>query len=58
MKLIKAKSKGVLKNVNVVLYSMKNINLIKESIKILEVQISYNMKIRDDLNFSKTIKNL
>ena len=37
---------------------MKNINLIKESIKILEVQISYNMKIRDDLNFSKTIKNL
>ena len=24
----------------------------------LEVQISYNMKVRDDLNFSKTIKNL
>ena len=50
--------KGVLKNVNVVLCGMKNINLTKESIKILGVHISYNEKIQDDLNFTKTIKNL
>ena len=37
---------------------MKNINLTKESIKILGVHISYNKKIQDDLNFTKTIKNL
>ena len=37
---------------------MKNINLTKESIKILEVHIFYNEKIQDDLNCTKTIKNL
>ena len=37
---------------------MKNINLTKESIKMLGVHISYNKKIEDDLNFTKTIKNL
>ena len=36
----------------------KNINLTKESIKILGVNISYNKKIQDDLNFSIAIKNL
>ena len=49
---------GVLKNINVALFGMKNINLTKESIKILEGRISYNTKIQDDLNFTKTIKNL
>ena len=37
---------------------MKNINLTKESINILGVHISYNKKIQDELNFTKTIKNL
>ena len=37
---------------------MKNINLTKESIKILGVYISYVKKIQDDMNFTKTIKNL
>ena len=49
---------GVLKNVNVALCDTKNINLTKESIKILGIHISCNKKIQDDLNFSKTIKNL
>ena len=49
---------GVLKNVNVVICGMKNINLPKGSIKILGVHVSYNKKIQDDLNFTKTIKNL
>ena len=49
---------GVLKNLNVALCGMKNINLTKESIKILEVHIFYNEKIQDDLNCTKTIKNL
>ena len=37
---------------------MKNINLAKESIKTLGVNISYNKKIQGDLNFTKTNKNL
>ena len=37
---------------------MKNINLTKENIKVLGVDISYNKKLQDDLNFTKTIKNL
>ena len=49
---------GVLKNVNVTLCGMKNISLAKESIKMLGVHISYNKKIQDDLNFTKTSKNL
>ena len=49
---------GVLKNVHVLLCGMKNINLTKESIKIMEVHISYNEKIQDNLNFTKTTKNL
>ena len=40
------------------LCGMKNINPTKESIKILGIHISYNKKIQDDLNFTKTIKNL
>ena len=49
---------GVLKNVNVALSGMKNTNLTKERIKILGVHTSYNKKIQDDFNFTKTIKNL
>ena len=49
---------GVLKNVNVALCGMKNSNPTKESAKNVDVHISYNQKIQDDLNFTKTIKNL
>ena len=49
---------GVLKNVNVALCGRKNINMTKESIKILEAHISYDKKNQDDLNFCKTIKKL
>ena len=52
---------GVLKNVNVAVCGTKNINLTKESIKILGVHISYNKKIHDELNFlnlSKTYVKL
>ena len=49
---------GVLKNVNVALCCMKSINLTKENIKVLGVHISYYKKVLDDLNFTKTIKNL
>ena len=48
---------GVLKNVNVVLCGMKDINLIKKRINILGVHISYNKKNQDNFNFTKTIKN-
>ena len=48
----------VLKNVNMALCGMKNINLTKESIKMLGVHSSYNKKIQDDLNFTKTVKTL
>ena len=37
---------------------MININLTKENIKVLGVDISCNKKAEDDLNFTKTIKNL
>ena len=40
---------GVLENKNVALCGMRNINLTKESMKILGVHISYNKKIQDDL---------
>ena len=49
---------GILKNVNVALCGMKNINLTTESTKLLGVHISYNKKNQDDLNSTKTIKNL
>ena len=49
---------GALKNVSMTLCGMKNINLTKESVKILDVHIFYNKKIQDDLNFAKSIKNL
>ena len=37
---------GVLKNVNVALCGMKNINQTKECIKMLGVYISYNRKLK------------
>ena len=40
------------------LCGIKNINLTEECIKILGVHISYNKKIQENLNFTKTIKNL
>lgn len=48
---------GVLKNVNVVLCGMKDINLIKKRINILGAHISYKKKNQDNFNFTKTIKN-
>ena len=49
---------GVLKNVNVALCGMKNVDLTKETIKILGVHLSYNKKLQDDKNFSDSIKNI
>ena len=40
------------------LCGMKNSNPTKESAKNVDVHISYDQKIQDDLNFTKTIKNL
>ena len=42
---------GVLKNINEALSGMKNADLTKETIKILDVHISYNKKLEDDLNY-------
>ena len=49
---------GVLKNVNVALCGMKNVNLTEETIKILGVHLSYNKKLQDDRNFCDSIKNI
>ena len=49
---------GVLKNVNVALCGMKNVNLTEETIKILRVHLSYNKKLQDDRNFCDSIKNI
>ena len=49
---------GILKNVNVALRGMENVDLTKETIKILSVHISYNKKFQDDLNFHDSIKNI
>ena len=49
---------GVLKNVNVALCGMKNVNLTKETIKILGVHLSYNKKLQDEKNFCDSIKNI
>ena len=46
---------GVLKNVNVALCGMKNVDLTKETIKILDVHISDNKKLQDDLNYPDSI---
>ena len=37
---------------------LKNLDLTKESIKILAVHISYNKKLQDDINFCTTVKNI
>ena len=47
---------GVLKNVNVALCGMKPVNLMKQTIRILGVHISYNKKLQDNLNFQTVIK--
>ena len=49
---------GVLKNVNVALCVMKNVNLSNETIKILGVHISYNKKLQNDLIFCDSLKNI
>ena len=36
---------------------LKSLDLTKESIKIIGVQISYNKKLQDDINFCSGVKN-
>ena len=49
---------SVLKNVNVALCIMKNVDLTKETIIVLGVHISDNKKFQDDLSFLYSIKNI
>ena len=49
---------GVLKNINEALSGMKNADLTKETIKILDVHISCNKKLQDDLNYPDSINNI
>ena len=49
---------GVLKDANVALCGLKSDNLIKDSMKILGVQLSYNEKLQNELNFCTTNKNI
>ena len=49
---------GILKSVNVALCGMKCLDLTKEYIKILGVDISYNRKVQDNKNFCDTVKNI
>ena len=49
---------GVLKSVNFAFCGMKNISLIKKTIKILDVHISYNKNLQCNQNFSNSIKNI
>ena len=48
----------ILKNVNVALCGMKNVELTKETIKIFGLHISFNKKLQDDSNFRDSIKNI
>ena len=48
----------ILKNVNVALCRMWNVELTKETIKIFGLHISYNKKLQDDSNFRDSIKNI
>ena len=50
--------KGVLTNVNIVLCDMKNVDLTKEAIKVLDLHISSNKKLQADLDFYDSIKNI
>ena len=49
---------SVLKDVNVALWGMKNVDLTKETINILGVHISHDKKLQDDLNVRHSIKNI
>ena len=49
---------GVMKNVKLALSGAKNVDLTKETIKILGAHISYNKKLQGDLNFRDSIKNI
>ena len=48
---------GSLKDGKMALCGLKNLDLTKESIKILGVLISYNKNLQDDINFYMTVKN-
>ena len=47
-----------LKDAKVALCGLKSLDLIKESIKILGVNISYNKKLQDDINVCRTVKKI
>ena len=49
---------GLLKDAKVAQGGLKSLDLIKESIKILGVHISYNKKLQNDINFCITVKNI
>ena len=49
---------GLLKDAKVAQGGLKGLDLIKESIKILGVHISYNKKLQNDINFCITVKNI
>ena len=48
----------VLENINVALCDMKSVYLMKYSIKILGVHISYNKRPQDNMNLQAAIKNI
>ena len=48
----------LLKDAKVALCGLKSLDLTKESIKILDVHISYNKKFRDDINFCMTVQDI
>ena len=49
---------ALLKDAKVALCGLKSLDLTKESIKILGVDISYNKRFQDDINFCMTVKNI
>ena len=48
----------MLKDTKMALSGLKNLDLTKESIKILGVYISYNKMLHDDLNFCAAVKKI
>ena len=49
---------GALKGVNTALCNVKNINLTSDSIRVLGIHFSYDSRIREEKNFTGTIKKI
>ena len=49
---------GVLKGVDWALCGLKSVNLTKQTIKILGIHFSYNVALRDEKNFIKSVKKI